>query len=258
MARQTGILLLLILAVSACSLAQVVAPAPAPSPLPTVYATYTVQPGDTLSQIAVRFRVTLEQLIALNVDRYPTLARDPSTIRVGWELRVPQPNAAVRETATADASFPQVDLNQAARLVVEGINSARARYGLVLFRSDVALTRIATDRSTDMIAREYFSHYDPQTGQEPLLRNLQANNFAYQYAGENIAEIKNDAGWVPPLLTVAARYSAEDLANEFVTGWLNSPDHRANILNSHYRRTGVALAVSRDGRRIVATQVFSD
>ena len=258
MARQTGFLILLLIGLSACSLAQVVVPAPTRPPSAIDYTTYTVQPGDTLSQIAARYHVTIEQLIALNADRYPTLARDPSTIKPGWQLRVPDPNATARATATSDASFPKVDLTEAARLVVEGMNAARAQSGLVLLRSEVVLTRIASDRSTDMIARDYFSHYDPQTGQEPLLRNLQANKFSYQYAGENIAEIKNDAGWVPPLLTVAARFSAADLANEFVTGWLNSPEHRANILNSHYRRTGVALAVSRDGRRIAATQVFSD
>jgi uncharacterized protein YkwD len=127
-----------------------------------------------------------------------------------------------------------------------------------LLRLDAGLTRIANDRSADMIAREYFSHYDPQTGQEPLLRYLQANKFAYRYAGENIAEIKNDAGWVPPWLTVAARYSSTDLAAQFVTGWLNSPEHRANILNPNYHRTGVALGVTTDGRRIVASQAFSD
>ncbi len=154
--------------------------------------------------------------------------------------------------------FPQLDTNEAGRLVIEGINSARAQQNLVLLRADVTLTRIATARSADMIARDYFSHYDPQSGQEPLLRLIQVSHYAYQYAGENIAEIKNDAGWVPPLLTVGARYTATDLAEEFVTGWLNSPEHRANILNMHYRRTGVAIAVSEDGRRIVCTQVFSD
>lgn len=156
------------------------------------------------------------------------------------------------------AVFPQLDVNEAARLIVEGINSARAQNNLVLLRTDVTLTRIAGTRSGDMIARDYFSHYDPQTGQEPLLRLIQANKYAYQYAGENIAEIKNDVGWVPPLLTVAARYTAADLADQFVKGWLNSPEHRANILNLHYHRTGVAVAVSGDGRRIVAAQVFSD
>ncbi len=242
---------------SACSLAEALTPASAPA-AQTQYAFYTVQPGDTLSTIAVRYHLTLEQLIALNQKEYPSLARDPSVLRVGWRLRVPVTPTTAQATATAGSGVQHADLNETARLIVEGVNSARAQQNLVLLRTDIILTRIANDRSTDMIERDYFSHYDPQTGQEALLRLIQVSNYAYQYAGENIAEIKNDAGWVPSLLTVAARYSASDLSNEFVTGWLNSPEHRANILNSHYRRTGVALAVSPDGRRIVATQLFSD
>ena len=248
----------MLVGLSACSLAQMVLPPPTPSAAATDYTIYAVQPNDTLSQIATRFHLTVEQVIALNSDLYPSLARDPSSLRTGWQLRVPNPVTSARATGTAEADLPRVDLAEAIRIIIEGINSPRAQHQLVLLRTDVVLTRIAGDRSSDMIAREYFSHYDPQTGQEPLLRSLQATKFSYQYAGENLAEIKNDAGWVPPLMTVAARYSPADLANEFLKGWINSPEHRANILNAHYRRTGVALAVSRDGHRIVATQAFSD
>jgi uncharacterized protein YkwD len=258
LARQTGFLIfILLIALPACSPAQASVPGTTAAAAATDYNTYVVQPGDTLSQIAARFHSTIEQLIALNVERYPALARDYSVLQVGWQLRVPN-SVVSTATVTVAGGLPRSDLNQAARQIVDEINTARVQQGLVLLRGDVALTRIASERSADLIARDYFSHYDPQTGQEPLLRNLQATNFSYRYAGENIAEIKNDAGWVPPLLTVAARYGATDLASEFVKGWLNSPEHRANILNARYRRTGVVLAASGDGRRIVATQVFAD
>jgi uncharacterized protein YkwD len=186
------------------------------------------------------------------------IARDPSVLQAGWQLRVPSRNATAAARATADAALSQYDLSPASKKTIDEVNAARAQHGLALMRSDLVLGRIASDRSADMIARDYFSHYDPQTGQEPLLRYLQANGFPYQYAGENIAEIKNGSGWVPPWLTVAERYNPSDLALEFVKDWLNSPEHRANIFNTHYRRTGVALSVSRDGHRIVATQAFSD
>ena len=216
------------------------------------FAVYTVQPGDTSSQIATRYHITIEQLIALNADQYPSLARDPSTIKPGWQLRVPN------GTPASSDDTPKVDLKEASKQIHDGINAARAQKGMALLRSDVALTRIASYRSADMITRDYFSHYDPQTGQQPLLRYLQATNFAYHFAGENIAEIKNEAGWVPPWFTVAARYSAGELATEFVKGWLNSPEHRANIFNANYKRSGIALAVNADGHRIAATQVFAD
>jgi uncharacterized protein YkwD len=249
---------LLALTTVGCSVFDEAVAAPNATPVATQYITYVVPSGETLAQIALRFHMTIEQLIALNADRYPALARDPSVLQAGWQLRVPSQNATAAARATADAAQPPFDPTLAAKQTVDEVNAARAQKGMGLLRSDPVLARIASDRSADMIARDYFSHYDPLTGQEPFLRYLQANGYPYQYAGENIAEIRNGAGWVPPWLTVASRYSTTALAQEFVQDWLNSPEHRANIFHTRYRRTGVALAVTRDGHRIVATQVFSD
>jgi uncharacterized protein YkwD len=149
-------------------------------------------------------------------------------------------------------------LTDAAQRIIDKINAERAGKKILLVREESRLTRIAQDRSRDMIQRGYFAHTDPQTGQEPFLRYLQATVYSYQFAGENIAEIKNDAGWVPEPLNVSMRFSAAELADEFMRGWLSSNEHRQNIFNSRYTRTGVGIAVSEDGTRIVATQVFSD
>jgi uncharacterized protein YkwD len=257
--RRIGLWLLFLLcafSLGACNIAQSFLPSGA-SAQGNEHTTYLVQRGDTASQIAARYHITIEQLIALNAETYPTLARDPSSLQPGWRLRVPEPWSTVSAQPTA-AAVLRADFTVTTKLVIEEINKERAQRGLLLLKSDVALTRLANDRSTDMIARNYFNHYDPDTGQEPLLRYLQAARISYRYAGENIAEIKNDAGWVPSWLTIAARYNADELAAEFVKGWLNSLEHRANILSVNYRRTGVALAVSGDGRRIVATQAFAD
>lgn len=261
MAWRTGIVFILslvFLLVVGCRSVETILPSPTSVPSAADYILYDVRVGETSAQLATRFHLTIEQLISLNADRYPLLARDPSQLQPGWRLRVPADHMSQSAQALRDAARPQSDLVASARQIVDGTNAARARLGLPLLRSDAVLTRIANDRSSDLIARDYFSHYDPQTGQEPLLRYLQAYGYAYQYAGENIAELKNGAGWVPPWLTVAARYGPDDLANEFVRDWLNSPGHRADIVDSHYLRTGVGLSVDRDGYRIAAVQVFSD
>ena len=261
MVRRIWIIFLLSLLsglVAGCRTFETIYPTPTSSPSAADYISYDVRAGETWAEIAERFHLTIEQLISLNVDRYPLLARDPSQLQPGWRLRVPTDHLSPSVLETAEAAQPQSDLVLSAKYIVDGTNSARAQRGLPLLRTDAVLMRIANDRSFDLIARDYFSHYDPQTGQEPLLRYLQAYGYAYQYAGENIAELKNGAGWVPPGLTVAARYGPDDLASKFVTDWLNSPGHRADIVNTRYRRTGVGLSVDREGHRIVAVQVFSD
>lgn len=40
----------------------------------------------------------------------------------------------------------------------------------------------------------------------------------------------------------------QEHASAAVTSWLNSPGHRANIMNRHYTRIGVAGYVGRSGR----------
>jgi uncharacterized protein YkwD len=237
--------------------------------------TYTVQSGDTLQVIAARNNTTITTLIQLNKERYPSLLTNPRMIQPGWELQLPSETDVSLEIesllmriarsanppttpAPAVAAAPNAKINLVVEQIYAGINQARADHQLAPLTEDANLMSIAQTRSNDMIERDYFSHTDPQTGQVLFQVLLNQQHYTYLFAGENIAEIRNQGAFVPAGLTVYARYSADDLASQFVTGWLNSPDHYANIVNPHFRRTGIAVGVSMDGTRVVATQVFSD
>ena len=66
---------------------------PRPTLTPTTapaYTIYVVQPGDSLSKIAKRFGVSVEDLVATNKAKYPSLATDPASIKVGWKLLIPK------------------------------------------------------------------------------------------------------------------------------------------------------------------------
>jgi len=79
-----------------------VAPTSTASPQVT---TYLVRSGDTLYSIAQAWGTTVEQLQTWNAERYPSLATDPGTVQVGWELIVAgNPNITPRPTATASPS----------------------------------------------------------------------------------------------------------------------------------------------------------
>lgn len=245
----------------ACGLGDLFSLASSSVPAANATGKYVVKKGDTFAKIAQDHGITVEKLIALNKNKYQELARDPSLLKPGMELIVPAriPSLATLSAQTAVSAERASILAQAAEIIVQKINVERAgKKDLGLLRSDPRLTKFAASRSTDMVERAYFAHTDPANGQEPFLRYLQADNYAYTYAGENIAEIKNDVDWVPSPMTVAQRYTPEELADQFVTGWLGSKDHRTNIFNQRYNRTGVALVASGDGRRVVATQLFSD
>lgn len=80
-------------------------------------------------------------------------------------------------------------------------------------------------RSEDMIQRNYFSHIIAGCGTYvwPMMSAYGVN---YQSAGENIGWVNNDTNGI----------GAAGIVN---TAFMNSPDHRANILNGSYTDLGV-------------------
>ena len=72
---------------------------PSPSPTPAA-STYVVQAGDTLSQIAQRFNVSLDALIAANEENLP----DPNNLQIGDELIIPSGNASPAASGAASGS----------------------------------------------------------------------------------------------------------------------------------------------------------
>ena len=75
-------------------------PAPTSTPTPLPPLTYQVQAGDTLSDIAVRFDTTVEDILALNPEV------QPEALQVGYVLRIPAGPLTPTPTPTRDPSLP--------------------------------------------------------------------------------------------------------------------------------------------------------
>jgi len=129
-------------------------------------------------------------------------------------------------------SRPRPDL-EAQMLVL--VNKERATAGLRPLAPDPELTEVARRHSVDMFARGYFAHDTPE-GLDPFARMREAH-VRYLTAGENLA--------LAPTLQVAH------------SGLMNSPGHRANILNSQFGRLGIGIM---DGgiRGLMVSQEFRD
>ena len=99
------------------------------------------------------------------------------------------------------------------------VNMERRKRGLKPLVADPELVPVARAHSQDMFARGYFSHYTPE-GKDPFDR-MKAAKIRYQAAGENLA--------LGQTLKICH------------DGLMNSPGHRANILNPAYGRLGVGI-----------------
>jgi uncharacterized protein YkwD len=119
-------------------------------------------------------------------------------------------------------------------------NVQRANGGVAGLTLDARLVQVARQRAQDMAAKNYFSHVSP-TG-ESAFTILNATGYAYKLAGENIA--RNN-------------YADGESVQVSMTGFMNSPSHRENILEPAYRRVGVGVAFTPDGMKYYAV-VFSN
>lgn len=126
-----------------------------------------------------------------------------------------------------------IQSSSAASEVVRLTNSARSQNGYAALVEDGALSEAAAVRARE-IARS-FSHTRPSGAS--FSSALSESGVSYLRAGENIA-------------------SGQKSASEVVNAWMNSPGHRANILNSSYSRIGSA-SVNIDGTHYWV-QLFAD
>ncbi|MET9731950.1 CAP domain-containing protein [Streptomyces sp. NPDC006458] len=113
------------------------------------------------------------------------------------------------------------DLGRTEAEVVALTNRERASAGLPPLATDPLLTRAAQAHSADMVARDFYSHTSPD-GSGPRDRAAAAGAVR-RSTGENIA--------------CGQRSEAE-----VVTGWMNSPGHRANILRAGFTHIGIGFA----------------
>lgn len=111
--------------------------------------------------------------------------------------------------------------DMSAQALLDDTNAERADSGESALAINTQLDQAAQAKADDMAARDYWSHDTPD-GKTPWTF-ITAAGYDYQTAGENLAYGFATAG-------------------DTVTGWMNSPEHRANILNTTYRDVGFGIA----------------
>jgi uncharacterized protein YkwD len=130
----------------------------------------------------------------------------------------PQPHPGT--STEAPAKYPSAEA-----LAVRLTNKQRAQHSCSALRVDSRLRTAARAHSKDMRVRNYFEHNSPD-GTTPWDR------------------IKAVGYTRPGAENIATGYST---AQAVVTGWMNSPGHRANILNCSLKAIGIGVEYGSGG-----------
>lgn len=116
-------------------------------------------------------------------------------------------------------------LSYATTMSVNGLlgatNSARSSNGAAALGLNTKLNTAAQNKANDMATRNYWSHNTPE-GNPPWVF-VDAQGYSYKKIGENLA----------------AGFSDEQAT---INGWMNSPGHRANMLDTAFSEVGFGFA----------------
>ncbi len=107
--------------------------------------------------------------------------------------------------------------------LLSGTNTQRANNGASALGINSQLNSAAQAKANDMVARDYWSHKTPD-GQDPWIF-IDAQGYSYQKAGENLA------------------YGFAN-SQDTIIGWMNSPSHKANLLDTVFTEVGFGFANS--------------
>lgn len=158
----------------------------------------------------------------------PTMPTEPETEAptIPAEPETETPTVPAEPETEAPSSF--------AAQVIKLINAERAKEGLKPLAYDAAIEKAALVRAKEI--QTSFSHTRPNgTG---FITAMQETGVTYRRAGENIA-------W------------GQRTPEEVVKVWMNSPSHRANIMNANYGRIGVGHLTNAGGTSYWV-QLFAD
>ncbi|MFE5935387.1 CAP domain-containing protein [Streptomyces sp. NPDC056470] len=124
------------------------------------------------------------------------------------------------ETGTGAGKQGGSGSDSVADQVISLVNAERAKAGCGPLSANATLTRAAQGHSDDMAARDYFDHTNPD-GDGPGER-VTAAGYPWSTYGENIA-------------------MGQSTPEQVMNSWMNSPGHRANILNCDFKEIGIGV-----------------
>lgn len=167
-------------------------------------------------------------LVPAGANAAPVTVTLPCVDAIVVQVNCPQAPSEPAKPACADSELPptQDNLARERAAVLCLVNVERTKRGLVKLRNNPSLEKVARAYARRLVKEHFFSHVAPDgtTMVDRIHLTSYLNGLPRRwYAGENIA-------WGT---------GTSALPSDIVKAWMNSPGHRANILNKVYRDIGL-------------------
>ena len=164
---------------------------------------------------------------------------------------------------------PTTDISKLELKIHDLTNIERQKLNLSLLSYDAEIRNIARVHSEDMSVRNFFAHETPD-GKSPTDRALSANfaldnrswfkklNSSQWQFGENIyqANLYDSVYVIDNISTDYHWNDLEKIAKKTVNGWMNSKEHRENIVLPLWKKEGIGVYIS-DDDKVFITQNFN-
>lgn len=105
-------------------------------------------------------------------------------------------------------------------------NQQRQDNNLTALTDNTELDQAAANKAADMFSKDYWAHNSPD-GTTPWIF-IKSSGYNYIYAGENLARGFNNT-------------------SDVINAWMNSPEHRKNVLSPNYQNVGFAVVTGKLG-----------
>jgi len=171
--------------------------------------------------------------------------------------------AGIAESRESDAlsyssSGPDIDIAQLENKIHALINKERAKRGLSALLKDKGLHKVARKYCQDMVKRNFFSHNDPDGRSfydrykaEGFECSIRIGNTTCMGA-ENIAQaVLYSSSFYKDGKTFYSWNTEDKIAEAVVKLWMSSKGHRANILTPYFKRQGIGVVFSDDGKAYI-------
>lgn len=133
--------------------------------------------------------------------------------------------AGAQDARPPSPPFDETEVTSLREELRTATNEARARFGLAPLSADDGLTRAAQAHADENAERGVLDHGSPDPRHDEPIERVGLAGVALMEIGENLA-------FEP----------RADVASSVVEGWLGSPPHRANLLESTFTHVGFGVA----------------